>query len=34
VISDNFLEEEDDEDNGTIRASAESGEIDPSKYLR
>lgn len=31
IISDNFLEEDEDYDNddGTIRASAESGEIDP-----
>ena len=31
VISDNFLEE--DEENEAIRSSAESGEIDPAKYI-
>lgn len=37
VISDNFLEEDEDEYDGgmsSIRASAESGEIDPSRFMK
>lgn len=34
IISDNFLEEDEDEDNNTIRASAESGEINPTRIIK